>query len=487
MQRSFYQTHAKRLLDTACAVLLLLPIAPAMAVLALAIKLTSPGPVLFRQKRTGLHGKPFMMYKFRSMSADNDVHDATSENKTTRVGSLMRRTSLDELPQILNVLKGDMSFIGPRPWITEYHRHLTKRQKLRTSVRPGITGRAQAFGRNALSIHDKIEHDLTYVERVSLREDIRVILQTLKTLGNKSMVEISKHGIHHELAELRAQWTTLYEDEPGRATVRAERDTIEPVSDKHYRSLVTIVVPVYNAEKFISETIQTVQNQTYKYWELMLVDDKSSDKSVQIIRKYAQKDDRIKLIKNKQNSGAAISRNAGIDAAKGKYLAFLDADDLWHPHKLEKQVAFMREKDCAFSFTGYEFADATGKPNGKKVHVPVTITYKQALKNTTISTITVMFDLEMLLKVEIHMPDIRRGQDTATWWKILKIVPYAYGLDENLSIYRRNNATLSSNKYIALKRTWFIYRNIENLSLSQTIYCFTWYGINALKRRIKIG
>lgn len=242
MQRSFYKTYAKRFLDTIGAILLLPPIAPAMLVLAIAIKLTSPGPVLFRQKRTGLHGKPFMMYKFRSMSADNDVHDATSENKTTRVGSLMRRTSLDELPQIINVLIGDMSFIGPRPWITEYHRHLTKRQKQRTSVRPGITGRAQSYGRNMLSIHDKIEHDLTYVKRISLVEDLRIVVQTLKTLGNKSIVEISKHGIHHELAELRAQWTTLQDDETGELTIGAEHATIETVLQDKKKALYTATV-----------------------------------------------------------------------------------------------------------------------------------------------------------------------------------------------------------------------------------------------------
>ncbi|MSR89726.1 glycosyltransferase family 2 protein, partial [Patescibacteria group bacterium] len=119
--------------------------------------------------------------------------------------------------------------------------------------------------------------------------------------------------------------------------------------------LVSIVVPVYNAASFIDETIKTVLDQTYTNWELLLVDDKSTDKSVKLIKPYLTKDKRIKLLSNKKNSGAAISRNKGIDAAKGRYIAFLDADDLWLPTKLEKQVAFMQKQDCAFGFTGYEF------------------------------------------------------------------------------------------------------------------------------------
>jgi teichuronic acid biosynthesis glycosyltransferase TuaG len=248
--------------------------------------------------------------------------------------------------------------------------------------------------------------------------------------------------------------------------------------------LVSIVVPVYNAARFMDDTIQTVLNQTYQNWELLLVDDCSSDDSVQIIQKYLKKEKRIKLFKLSENSGAAIARNTGIDKAKGHYLAFLDADDLWMNNKLELQVAFMQEKNAAFSFTGYEFADENGKPNGKKVHVPETITYKQALKNTTIGTSTVMLDMSLLTKKTVHMPNLKRGQDTATWWKILKTINFACGIDKNLAFYRRTNSSLSANKITALKRTWNIYRNIEKLSYIYSFYCFSAYTMNAIKRRI---
>lgn len=248
--------------------------------------------------------------------------------------------------------------------------------------------------------------------------------------------------------------------------------------------LISIVVPVYNAEKFLQDTIKTVEEQTYPNWELLFVDDCSKDNSVAIIKEARKKDKRIKLFQNKENSGAALTRNKGIEEAKGSFLCFLDADDLWEKAKLESQLKFMKENTCAFSYTDYEFSDKEGIPNGKKVRVPKTINYKQALKNTTIFTSTVMFDLQKLSKDDIFMPNVRRGQDTATWWKVLKKIEYAYGLNEVLSYYRRVENTLSSNKITALKRTWHLYRDIEHLNLIASCYNFTWYVINAVRRRV---
>lgn len=250
------------------------------------------------------------------------------------------------------------------------------------------------------------------------------------------------------------------------------------------RDLISIVVPVYNAEKFLTDTINTVLQQTYENWELIFVDDKSTDRSKKIISEYLNKNKKIKLIENKENSGAAVSRNNGIKEAKGNYIAFLDADDLWKKEKLEKQLKFMKEINCAFSFTGYEFANEDGKGNGKIVKIPENINYKQSLKNTTIWTSTVMFDMKKLNKDIIKMPNIRKGQDTATWWKILKTGVEAYGLNENLSMYRRSSGTLSSNKFKALKRTWDLYRKVENLNIFYSFYNFLWYCFNAVKRRI---
>ena len=249
-------------------------------------------------------------------------------------------------------------------------------------------------------------------------------------------------------------------------------------------SIVSVIIPVYNAEIYLQDTILSLQNQTYTNWEAIFVDDCSTDNSVDLIKSFAKTDSRIKLLKNSVNSYAALTRNKGISAAKGRYIAFLDADDLWKPTKLEKQIAFMNGAKCVFSFTSYEYADKTGKPNGKKVRVPKTITYEQALKNTTIWTSTVMLDMDKITKEEIYMPNIRRGQDTATWWKILKKIDYAYGIDAVLSYYRRTSDSLSANKLIALRRTWLIYRNVENLGIIESSYSFIWYVHRAVLRRI---
>lgn len=249
------------------------------------------------------------------------------------------------------------------------------------------------------------------------------------------------------------------------------------------KDLISIVVPVYNAQKFLNDTIKTVQEQTYDNWELIFVDDCSKDNSVDIITKEMKNDKRIKLYKNEKNSGAALTRNNGIDKANGSFLCFLDADDLWDKDKLEKQIVFMKENDCEFLFTGYEFADQNGIPNGKKVYVPAKLNYKQALKNTTIWTCTVMFNMNYLTKEDIFMPDVP-SEDTACWWKILKKIDCAYGLNEILSFYRRTQGTLSSNKLVAIKRIWYLYRSVERLNIFYSVYNFLFYAFNAVKRRV---
>ena len=258
------------------------------------------------------------------------------------------------------------------------------------------------------------------------------------------------------------------------------------------QELVSIIVPVYNAEKFLNDTISTVQNQTYSNWELLFIDDKSKDDSVKIIEAAIKKDKRIKLYKQAKNGGAALARNRGIEEAAGKYICFLDADDLWKPEKLQKQITFMHNQKCAFSFTGYQFADSKGNAqfadskgnaNGKKVYVPEKMSYKQALKNTTISTITVMFDMSKLNKTDVMMPNVR-SEDTATWWKVLKKVDYAYAINEILSYYRRSENTSSSNKLKAIKQTWNLYRRVENFNIIKSSYYFGWYIFNAVRRRI---
>lgn len=251
--------------------------------------------------------------------------------------------------------------------------------------------------------------------------------------------------------------------------------------------LVSIVVPVYNAAKFISDMVLSVKSQTYTNWELILVDDGSTDDSLRIMKEMAQEINKdtgkIHVIESNCKLRAAGARNLGVKEAHGRYIAFLDADDLWFSDKLEKQLALMEEKDCAFSFTGYEFADEDGIGVQKIVRVPEKINYNKAVKNTTIFTSTVIFDLDKLTKEDIEMPDVE-SEDSATWWKVLKKVPYAYGLNEALTLYRRGGSSLSSNKFVCIRRTWRLYRNVEHFSLIKSVYCFICYIIHATIRRL---
>lgn len=248
--------------------------------------------------------------------------------------------------------------------------------------------------------------------------------------------------------------------------------------------LVSIVTPVYNGEKFIKETIETIRNQTYTNWECLIINDCSTDKTIDVIKKYINCDERIKLINLDKNAGSATARNIGINQARGRFLCFQDADDLWDKEKLEKQVNFMQKNKCAFSYTSYEFVNEFGKPSGKKVLAREKIVYKEALKNTIISTITVMFDLKRIEKELIKMPNLKYVEDTATWWKILRNGYTAYGIEDVFSYYRRFSKSQSSNKIKTLGRLWNLYRKEEKLNIFYASYCFFWKNINAVLRRI---
>ena len=247
--------------------------------------------------------------------------------------------------------------------------------------------------------------------------------------------------------------------------------------------LVSIVMPVYNASAYLEKTIRSAQEQTYTNWELIAVDDCSADDSYALLCRLAEQDDRIRPVKQTENAGAAQARNRGTSLAEGRYLAFLDADDLWEKTKLEKELAFLTEKQAAFAFTAYEFGDSEGNGNGKIVQVPETLTYRRALSRTVIFTTTVLFDLEKMDRELVMMPDVK-SEDTATWWQILRAGYTAYGLNENLAVYRRPAKSLSSNKVEAVKRIWNLYRNQEKLSLAESVWYFCFWAWRAVARRV---
>lgn len=244
--------------------------------------------------------------------------------------------------------------------------------------------------------------------------------------------------------------------------------------------LVSIITPAYNCEKYISEAIESVLSQTYLNWEMIIVNDMSSDNTGSIVNDYIKKDNRIKLINLEQNSGAAIARNTALDKAKGKFIAFLDSDDRWKKDKLEKQIKFMKENNYGFSFSKYEYIIDENNKRQKIFDVPERLNYTQALKNTVIGCLTVVIDKSIV--GDFRMPLVRRGQDNLTWLMILKNGNIAYGLNENLAEYRVVNGSLSNNKIIALKRQWKNYRREVKLPLVKCIYYYIFYVLNNIKK-----
>lgn len=209
MKKKFFLI-IKRLFDIIASLIAIILLAIPMLIVAICIKIEDGDPILFKQIRMGKGLKPFYIYKFRTMKTQRKEleSDLTHEEMVTKVGKILRATSIDELPQLFNILKGEMSFIGPRPWIVEYYEWFTEEQKRRSDVKPGITGLAQANGRNGINVFKKINYDIEYVDNMSVWLDIKIFFLSIIAVLKKTSAEISEIGIKEELEELRMQKDT---------------------------------------------------------------------------------------------------------------------------------------------------------------------------------------------------------------------------------------------------------------------------------------
>jgi len=248
-------------------------------------------------------------------------------------------------------------------------------------------------------------------------------------------------------------------------------------------SKISIITPTFNCETYIEETIHSVQSQSYNNWEMILVDDCSSDQTVNIIKSLAQKDSRVKLIQLEQNSGAAIARNTAIKYATGRYIAFLDADDLWKSQKLEKQISFMHRYQYAFSYSYYDLISENGEPLNKTIYAPKKLTYQTLLYNNAIGCLTAIYDTQILGKV--YMPNIRKRQDYGLWLKLLRKIPAAYCLPESLALYRVRKNSISRNKLGLLRYNYQLFREYEKLSIPRSFYLVTCNILTKISKSLK--
>ena len=248
-------------------------------------------------------------------------------------------------------------------------------------------------------------------------------------------------------------------------------------------NMVSIIIPVYKVENYVARTIQSILNQTYSNWELLLVDDCSPDASAVVISEYTKKDNRIKYFKQAYNQGAAAARNRGLLEAKGQYVAFLDADDMWDEKKLESQLQLMKEKNCGFSYCALRMVDVNDKVIKQIIPVPSIVTYKTLLKRTVIATSTVVVDRKIAGEFKIPRIDkVLGGEDYEAWLMLLKRMEYAVGIQQPMFSYRDTPNSLSSNKVKGLKKVYVIQRRFEKIGVIQAAYNTFCFGVYAFKK-----
>lgn len=246
--------------------------------------------------------------------------------------------------------------------------------------------------------------------------------------------------------------------------------------------LVSVITPCYNSGVELLETIRSVRKQIYQNYEHIVVDDCSSKLISKEILDEISSDPKIVFIKREWNAGPAVTRNRGISTAKGRYIAFLDADDSWHPEKLQRQVSFMASSGSALSYTSYDVIDTRGKILGTRVP-PKEISYNDVLKSNQIGCLTAMYDTSILGKV--YMPNIAKRQDMGLWLRILKNSGPAKGIvDKSLARYRVGSNSVSSNKASVLKYQWRMYREVEQLPFRKSLFFFSHYAFRGITRKV---
>lgn len=237
--------------------------------------------------------------------------------------------------------------------------------------------------------------------------------------------------------------------------------------------LVSIITPTYNCGKYIGETIESVINQTYTNWEMIIVDDCSKDNTKETVEEYSKKDSRIKYYCLEENPGAAVARTRAMQLAEGQYMAFLDSDDIWLSNKLECQIRFMKQEKHAFSCTAYEQIDEEGNSLGRIIKTVSRVDYNRLLLDCPVGNSTVMYDASVMGKFEV--PNIRKRNDDALWLQMLKKEQYIWGMPDVLMRYRIRKNSISGNKLKVIKYHWILYREIEHLSVLRSVFHICWW------------
>ncbi len=248
------------------------------------------------------------------------------------------------------------------------------------------------------------------------------------------------------------------------------------------KPLVSIITPCYNSADFITATLNSIAEQTYFHWELIVIDDQSTDNTCQIVEAFAQKHSNVKLIRLEKNSGVANARNIGLDYVNGKYVAFLDSDDVWIAHKLSQQVAYMESKNLPMSFCAYQRVNEAGDIISRKIEVPFSVNYNQLLAHNVI-----IFSTSLTLKSAIGDLKFKKAghEDWLFWLDLFKKCGKGYGINDPLVLYRIRSNSVSSNKLKVVGYTWKILRKHEKIGLLKSMYLFSKYAFSTVWKRLR--
>jgi teichuronic acid biosynthesis glycosyltransferase TuaG len=244
-------------------------------------------------------------------------------------------------------------------------------------------------------------------------------------------------------------------------------------------SAVSIVTPAYNAARYLPDTINSVLGQGYRDWEMLVVDDCSSDATGEVVSQYSARDRRIRLIAQASNGGPARARQAALERAEGRYIAFLDSDDRWLPTKLERQLEFMHRRRAAFSHTAFRRITVDGSKVGRLIRVPERLTYADLLGNTAIATSSVIVDRSLTGPFRMT---VTYYDDFVLWLEITRRGFAALGLNEDLMRYRVTGGSVSRNKLRSAMMVWRTYRDVERLGLGRSSWAFARYAANAVRK-----
>ena len=497
------QQFVKRLLDVVVCVILTVVLSPVLALIALCVRLYDGGPVFYRQERLTQDGRIFQIIKFRSMRVDSEARSgarlaAEGDSRITPVGRILRKIHFDELPQLFNIIRGDMSIVGPRPERPEiaaqYEQEIPE-FGYRLKVRAGLTGYAQVYGKYNTKPYDKLKLDLTYIENYSLLLDLQLVATTVKILFQKENTEgvdetqttassgsdgiaADKHQLEMEVQETirelkhreeLSSGSFLEEVTPEAAAglpkgVRAS----EVAADHTPGLLVSVIIPVYNGAATLPDAIDSVLDQDMHFesahrvgrgsvqeMEILVIDDGSTDGLDAVEARYAD-DDRVRFMHNEHRLGAAKSRNRGVLLARGKYVAFLDADDRWDREKLKKQFARIYESGCVLCCTGRELMKSDGTLTGRVIGVKDRITARDLLWHNQINCSSVV----MLTKVARRYPMTHEDshEDYITWMQVLREYGEACAVNEPLLKYRLSDTGKSGSKFKSAVMTYKAYR-----------------------------